>query len=205
MQVKILSATPYPVAVVSQAAGCCYGKDDISPKRVQRCFKSGHLSVFEHASATFKIEGVSRSCMAQLTRHRLASFCVESQRYCKYDLTEPDWYATPDAFEQQGFVGEMTLESWYQTQAERAAKAYRTALEHGVRPEDARFLLPEAAKTNMVMTVNCRELFHIFDMRLDKAAQWEVRELVGMMHDALRSRSGEWERIIGMYDGGGDE
>ena len=205
MNVTVISATPFPVAVISVAAGCCYGKDDISPKRVQRCFDSGHLSVFEHANVTFKIEGISRACMAQLTRHRMASFCVESQRYCKYDLSEQDWYVTPEAFEQQGFVGEMTLESWYQTQAERAAKAYRTALESGIRPEDARFLLPESAKTNLVVTMNCRELFHFFDMRLPKSAQWEIRELAGMMRDAVRSRSGEWEQIIDMYDGGDDE
>lgn len=86
-KIEIISATECPVDVISLAAGICYGKADVSEKRVRHCFKSGHLSVFEHASITFKVEGISRACMAQLTRHRLVSFCVESQRYNKYDLS----------------------------------------------------------------------------------------------------------------------
>lgn len=199
MNVNVISATPYPMSVISQVAGVCYGKTNIDPKRVQRCFSAGHLSVFEHASATFLLEGPSRSCMAQLTRHRLASFCVESQRYCKYDL-EGEWYVVPPAFEEPDFMGDFTLRSWYQTKMENDAKAYRSAIENGTRPEDARFLLPEAAKTRIAVTMNCRELFHVFDMRMDKAAQWEVRDLVGKMHDEVRGRSPEWEQIIDMYD-----
>ena len=202
MQVKILSATPYPVAVISQAAGVCFGKHNIDQKRVVRCYKAGHLSVFEHASATFHIKGISRSCMAQLTRHRHASFCVQSQRYCKFGLEGEGWFVIPEAFRQPGFIGDHTLESFYRKKMESDAKAYREALEAGVKPEDARYLLPEAKDTELVVTMNCRELFHVFDMRLDKAAQWEIRELVGHMHDEVRGRSPEWERIIDMYDKG---
>lgn len=205
MQVKIISATPYPASLISTAAGVCFDRDNISLKRVQTCFNANHLSVFEHASASFKVEGVSRATMAQITRHRHASFAVKSQRYCRYDTAEPDWFVTPEAFEQPGFVGDLTLESWYQTEMERCGKAYQTALDHGIKPEDARFLLPEAAMTNFVLTMNCRALFHLFDMRIDKAAQWEVHECVQAMHDALHDRGGEWETLIDMYDRGRNE
>lgn len=190
--------------VISLAAGVCYGKDDISRERVRSCYKAGHLSVFEHASATFRVKGISRSCMAQLTRHRHASFCVQSQRYCKYGLEGEDWFVTPEAFKQPGFVGDRTLESFYRKKMEADAKAYREALDAGVRPEDARYLLPEAKDTELVVTMNVRELFHVLDMRWDKAAQWEVRDLAGMMFAALRDRSEQWCELMVMYAGGGE-
>ena len=77
MQVTVLSATPAPMDVIGIAAGMCYGKPTPSPERVRRCAENGHMSVFEHASATLKIDGISRACLAQLTRHRVASYSVE--------------------------------------------------------------------------------------------------------------------------------
>ena len=201
MNVEIITATANPMDVISLAAGVCFGKDNISHDRVRTCFKKNHLSVFEHVSATFKIEGVSRACMAQITRHRHASFGVESQRYCKYDFADPDWYVVPEAFEQPAFVGDLTLKSWYQTQMENDAKAYRNALERGVKPEDARYLLPNAAKTTLVVTMNARELFHVFDMRLDHAAQWEVRNTANVMNNALMDWGGQWVDLLNMYHG----
>lgn len=202
MQVEIISATPFPMDVISLAAGVCFGKHNIDPKRAVRCYKAGHLSVFEHASATFHIKGISRSCMAQLTRHRHASFCVQSQRYCKYGLEGEDWFVVPEAFKQPGFVGDRTLESFYRRKMEADAKAYREALEAGVKPEDARYLLPEAKDTELVVTMNCREFFHVLDMRWSKEAQWEVRDLVGMMYAALRDRSEQWCDLMGLHSGG---
>lgn len=204
MQVEIIAATQNPVDVISIAAGVCYGKDDVSPKRVRHCFKAGHMSVFEHASATFKVSGISRACMAQLTRHRLASFCVESQRYCRYDLNGGEWYVVPPEFEEQGFVGDHTKESWFRKMMYEDAARYMRALEEGVKPEDARFLLPEAAKTRMVVTMNARELFHVADMRESRSAQWEVRGLVGQMLDALREESPQWAELVDMQRGGCD-
>lgn len=204
MQVEVIAATQNPMDVISMAAGVCYGKANTDRKRVERCFRNGHLSVFEHASATFHIKGISRSCMAQLTRHRHASFCVQSQRYCKYGLEGEDWFVTPEAFKQPGFVGDRTLESFYRKKMESDAKAYRDALDAGVKPEDARYLLPEAKDTELVVTMNCREFFHVLDMRWDKAAQWEVRDLVGMMHAALRDRSEQWADLMCLYSGGGE-
>lgn len=202
MQVEVIAATQSPMDVISVAAGVCYGKTNVDSKRVERCFRNGHLSVFEHASATFHVKGISRSCMAQLTRHRHASFCVQSQRYCKYGLEGEDWFVTPEAFKQPGFIGDRTLESFYRKKMEADAKAYREALEAGVKPEDARYLLPEAKDTELVVTMNVRELFHVLDMRWDKAAQWEVRDAVGMMRCALFEWSGQWASLMDLYEEG---
>ena len=83
MEVKILAWTHSPVDLIATAAGTCYGKDDPSAKRVERCYKARHMGVFEHASVTFRIEGISRACSHQLVRHRMASYNQRSQRYCK--------------------------------------------------------------------------------------------------------------------------
>ena len=191
MEVRIIKATENPVDVIAFAAGICYGKRDTDPRRVRACFKAEHLSVFEHASATFLIEGISRACMAQLTRHRLCSFCVESQRYCKYDLSDDEWYVKPPAFDASGKYFDKCMRD--------AASHYAVNIRGGMKPEDARYLLPEATKTSMVMTCNVRQLFHIFDMRDDSAAQWEIRELVRAIADALRGHSDQWDELIGMY------
>lgn len=173
MEVKILEATKDPIKTISMAAGTCYGKPDISIKRIENCYKAGHLSVFEHAYATFYIRGISRSCSHQLVRHRLASFCQESQRYCKLDPDANDWFVTPpDIWE----------DDWkytaYESMMHQYMDNYMAALDTmGCKPEDARYLLPEATKTNIVMSANCREIFHILDMRQSHRAQWEIRYL----------------------------
>ena len=127
MKVSVIRATTGPMHAISEEAGMCYGKDDYNPKRVERCLMNGHTSVTEHVSATFRIEGISRSCLAQLTRHRMASFSVMSQRYC--EVEGDDWYVIPpsviEAGEEVGFVAE----------AEKAAKAYHRLLAKGVKKE----------------------------------------------------------------------
>lgn len=193
MQVEVIAATENPIDVISVSAGCCYGKSDASPKRAESCFKAGHLSVFEHVSVTLRVEGISRACMAQLTRHRLVSFCVESQRYNKYDLSGAGWYVTPPTF-----AGHIPLS--FTAYMERCAEKYRHALECGIKPEDARYLLPEATKTNLVMSCNARELFHILDMRLDKSAQWEIRELAAAIMAAIAAEGGQWKDIIDLRE-----
>jgi thymidylate synthase (FAD) len=189
MQVTVLSATEKPIEVISMAAGTCYGKSNASKKRVETCYQSGHLSVFEHAVVSFRIEGISRACMAQLTRHRHVSFCVESQRYCKYNLSGDDWYVTPPSIDCMNKV-------WFDAKMQEDAQDYLDAIQEGIKPEDARYLLPEATKTNLVMTCNVRELFHIFDMRMDKAAQWEIRSLVAAMRDACYGINREWRELM---------
>lgn len=177
MEVTILEATKDPVRTISIAAGTCYGKSDISIKRLESCMKAGHMGVFEHAYATFSVKGISRACSHQLVRHRLASFCQESQRYCKVDVSRDDWYVIPEVF--------MDDREWYDDAMRDCAASYLDALDAEVKPEDARYLLPEATKTNLVMTVNCRELFHILDLRQSNRAQWEIRYLANELERKL--------------------
>ena len=196
MEVKVLGATEAPMDLVSMAAGCCYGKRNISHKRVLNCYRLGHMSVFEHASVTILVEGISRACMAQLTRHRLVSFCVESQRYNKYVLNGDDWYIMPT-------MADGDRERWFRECMEVAAFYYVSAVDDGTKPEDARYLLPEATKTNLVMTCNVRELFHLFDMRLDKSAQWGIRNLAVAIKDAVANHGEQWCALMDMYESEG--
>ena len=204
MQVEIVAATSFPIDVIGYAAGTCYGKADLSDKRVASCFKAGHMSVFEHASVTFKASGISRACSHQLVRHRLASFCQESQRYCKVDTSNRDWFVMPPSFgagEDNPAVGMELDEFFWGCMIEHAAD-YNLAIEAGVKPEDARYLLPEAAKTAITVTMNARELFHFLDMRQSKAAQWEIRELANEVERQLRKWE-QWGDLLALRDGDG--
>lgn len=192
MNIKVIEATSNPLDVISLAAGTCFGKSDTPHKRVANCVKAGHMSVLEHAKITLKVEGISRACMAQLTRHRLASFCVESQRYNKYDLSGDDWFVVPPEF-----TDERAFE--FALQMGVCAGAYKRALLAGIKPEDARYLLPEATKTNLVMTMNVREVFHFLDMRTDKAAQWEIRQLAFDLIEAVSDHDPQWRELLSMW------
>lgn len=194
MQVTILQATENPVDLISMAAGICYGKDNVSTKRVEHCYNNEHLSVFEHVYVTFKIEGISRACLAQLTRHRHCSFCVESQRYCRYDLADDDWYVVPPKIA----ADEAELK-YYKACMNDHAVQYRMQIASGIKPEDARFMLPESAKTNLIMSCNLRELFHIFDMRMSQSAQWEIRELASSMFHKLQQRDEQWQYLMDLW------
>lgn len=148
--------------------------------------------MFEHASVTFKVEGISRACMAQLTRHRMASFCIESQRYNKYKLAGDDWYVIPPEFKDHPHAFMAVMDT--------CAEAYTIALSNGVKPEDARFLLPEATKTNLTVTMNLREFYHFLDLRTDEAAQWEIRELAEAMVEAVREIDDQWRQLIELWE-----
>lgn len=191
MKATVIAETPNPMDVIGIAAGMCYGKPTPSPERVRRCAKAGHMSVFEHASATFKIEGISRACLAQLTRHRIASCSVTSRRYC--EVGGNDWCVIPPSV-----VG-TDAESLFRAQASDAMWSYRAAIDEGMKPEDARYLLPEATKTSLVMTINARSLQNLFTLRLDAHAQWEIRELAVTIERELECCcDGQWRELIGI-------
>lgn len=193
MEVKIIDATKSPVEIISKAAGTSYGKDDYSLKRLKHCFDNGHMSVFEHAVATFHISGISRACSHQLVRHRMASFVQKSQRYTK--IEEDDWYIIPDSIKNNPYF------EAYLKLMEHAETLYFELMDYGIKPEDARYVLPEATKTDIATTMNCRELFHFFDLRCDQAAQWEIRDLANVMKEKLYKYTIGWEKIIKLYDG----
>lgn len=193
MQLTVISATTNPLHVISEAAGICYGKSDYSPKRVQRCIANGHMSVVEHAAASIRIEGISRACLAQLTRHRMSSFSVKSQRYCR--IGGDDWYVEPPEVE-----GNASLNYVFSYGMGRCMDYYELMLANGAKPEDARFILPEAAKTECILTMNARSLDNFLRLRMDKAAQWEIRRLAESIQSSLREVDEEWAALMDMLE-----
>lgn len=148
---------------------------------IKRVTGYGHVSVIEHASFTFSIEGVSRAMTHQLVRHRIASFTQQSQRYVTYDTLEK--YVRPPSItnnaEAQKIFGE-TLE--------KISETYQKLLKLGIKKEDARFILPNAAKTNIIVTMNARELRHFFNLRCCTRSQWEIREVaIEMLKQAKKT------------------
>lgn len=193
MQVQIVSISHNrPLSFIGECAGISRGKTNPSVDRALECWRAGHTSVLEHVTVTFRIFGISRACSHQLVRHRLANYVQESQRYTKIDLSR-EWYVVPPAIA----ASDDRLDSFVE-HIERCGDAYQSALDAGIKPEDARYLLPEATKTNLVVTMNLREFESFYKLRSDKAAQWEIRELAGLMLRSLDEIGGEWQTIADM-------
>ena len=190
MQVELLYHTPDPERAVATAARLCYAPvgaselmESLSEERIRKVLttilESGHFSTLEHASYTFAIDGVSRALTHQLVRHRLASFNQQSQRYVKFsdglDTIKPESIANNE--EANRLFDEMI---------ERTVEAYQAFLDAGIPAEDARYILPNAAETKIVVTMNIRELLHFFNIRCCNRAQWEIRELAWKMLELAR-------------------
>jgi thymidylate synthase (FAD) len=189
LKVKLFNKTDEMIDIIYTAARTCYYAgspidmyreiDDIDKetklKLIEYCIKRNHLSVLEHAQFTFGIYGISRACSHQLVRHRHCSFSQQSQRYV--NLKDKAEYILPEEFAQYLTVVNRTLAN--------ITYCYETLIEHGVKPEDARAILPNASSTNLVMSCNLRELIHICNERLCTKAQSEIRELVQAMKDEV--------------------
>ena len=191
--VTLIRYTPAPEELVALAGKLCYSPstlDDLAEgvaeqdqtKYLNKLTAMGHLSPIEHASFTFGIEGVSRSLLAQITRHRIASFSVQSQRYVAlggddagFDYIMPPAIAALGEEAQEEYRRQMeTMDQWYQD--------WRVKLGGGkASNEDARFVLPNAAATRIVMTMNARELIHFLSLRCCSRAQWEIRDVAWKM------------------------
>lgn len=192
MNVEILNTShDRPLSLIGKVAGISHGKDDESPKRALGCWRAGHGSVLEHVIVTFRAEGISRACSHQLVRHRMASYVQQSQRYTRIDTHSDDWYVMPPAFEDLEDGAET-----YAYEMSTAAAAYQRALDCGIKPEDARYLLPEATKTSVNVTMNLRELESFYKLRADKHAQWEIRRLAWELMDRLYRIGGEWQQVV---------
>ena len=171
MNVTLIRFTPEPDKLCGEAAAICTGYTGDPIKALRGALESGHESVAEHAVFTFRIEDVSRSLLAQLTRHRLASYSVQSQRYCgaNLDVVIPDSMACPelvdDIVEVRRAVG----------------KLYDKAISLGKPAEDARYFTLQGGATSLIVTMNARELRHFFSLRCCNRAQWEIRELARRM------------------------
>jgi len=226
MEVRLLEATEDPEELICTGARNDYSEpfvgdqsfeetmetvegDSIEEKKetlIGHLLSHGHYGPFEHPQVTFAVKGVSRSCMAQITRHRHVSFDVQSMRYVSFDdvdpadvregemvvvppsATDPDWVGRN---QKTGQVDEETVakrdEIFRDTVAD-AVESYQELLDLGMPPEDARFVLPIGTKVNMVMSMNVRMLMHVADLRAAADAQWEIRELT----ESILDLAAEW-------------
>jgi thymidylate synthase (FAD) len=177
MRVEIIGLTQYaqgegsPESLLEQAGRACYRSEPRGkPGRfLQARIREGHESIIEHASVTFDISGISRACSHQLVRHRIASYSQESQRYV--DMSAPEFVVPPSVAESP------EARAVWDAFAGQVGEVYRQLRALGVRKEDARFVLPNATATRIIVTMNFRALRHFIQIRGDKAAQWEIRAL----------------------------
>jgi len=164
--------------IIETAGRTCYNKECTGDEDfIRRLIKSGHESVIEHGVATFWINGISRACSHQLVRHRLASYSQRSQRYV--NESEAD-YVTPPEIQKDDYRRMV-----YTNFMNRAWEVYGQLLGTGVPKEDARYVLPNACTTEIVMTMNFRELRHFLKLRLAKNAQWEIQTLAKIIRDIM--------------------
>lgn len=198
LKVILLNHTKDPEGLIAHAAKLCYSpssveqlKDKIEKsdnrKFIEKLLKLGHLSPLEHVSFNFGVEGISRVCSHQLVRHRIASYSQQSQRYVgqhseknKDSVEQIFDFVIPPSIEAAGksewFVEKMReIQKWYDELVEALGDSGEKA------NEDARFILPNAAETKIIITMNARELLHFFSVRCCNRAQWEIRDLATEM------------------------
>ncbi|MBN1487405.1 MAG: FAD-dependent thymidylate synthase, partial [Anaerolineae bacterium] len=170
-------------ALLEHAGRICYRSESRGdPASFLRArLSEGHESIIEHASATFEIGGISRACSHQLVRHRLASYSQESQRYV--DMSDPE-LVMPDAIAQNLAASKRWLGFVKEVQ-----QVYQELRELGMRKEDARFVLPNAVATRILVTMNFRELLHFFHLRISPQAQWEICAVAIKMLELVASYS----------------
>lgn len=198
MKIEIIAFTPNPELLIEDAARICY--DSFEKKApgshiriIDHLIRSGHESVLEHSSVTFKVAGVSRALTHQLVRHRLASYSQRSQRYVKE--TEPQ-YVTPPSIENyaetfqvetlsQGKLNVNFAYCEFKKAIDQCWETYNKLLKLGIKGEDARFVLPNACQSEIIITMNFRELRHFFKLRTSKHAQWEIRNMAKEMHTLI--------------------
>ncbi len=185
MKVSLLRITDNPEDIIAQSARICYASqpktEDANPQLVRNLRDWGHVSTFEHASASFLVEGVSRALTHQLVRHRLASYSQQSQRYVNEGGFE---YVTPATV-----FGKKDAKKVFDACVEDIRGAYASLIELGIPREDARFLLPNACATKIIVTMNFRELRHFIKLRREKGAQWEINQLAQQMLGLLKEKA----------------
>lgn len=201
LKVRLISHTPDAEKVIASAAKLCYARSDIdtvmeglTPEKTAQFLEMlsslGHESPIEHISFTFGIENVSRALLAQITRHRIASFSVQSQRYVAEDGFD---FILPPAIEANEQAKALYLETM--EELSRRYTALTELLMEGTEGttadkkkaiEDARFVLPNGCTTKMMVTMNARSLLNFFRLRCCSRAQWEIRELATQMLELVK-------------------
>ena len=197
VEVRLIGTIPHPEFLVTQAMLSCQNikpafslapSDEKCIEMINKAIASGHESVLEHANFTFSVEGISRACSHQLVRHRIASYSQQSQRHVD-PTKDPEWFVTPKTLEGSKVIGDsdsIYVELAYRIFMSNAAEMYARLVKVGIPEEDARFVLPNACKTNIVITMNARELRHFFRLRCHPSAQWEIREMANRMLEEVR-------------------
>lgn len=182
MKVRLINYTKDPEKIVAQSARLCYSAISVEKleekltnesiiKLIKKIMKLGHYSVLEHATFTFAIEGISRVTSHQLVRHRLASFSQQSQRYVK--ITKEGFpYIVPKSIAKDKELAKIFIDAIKELDG-----IYQLLLDHKIEAEDARYVLPQAVTTKMIISANARELLLIFKLRCCNRAQWEIREV----------------------------
>ncbi|NLW56830.1 MAG: FAD-dependent thymidylate synthase [Firmicutes bacterium] len=180
MKVTLLSFTPEPDRVVATAARLCYsprtaeelwGELTLEKQKefLAKLWSYGHYSPFEHVTFTFALSGVSRALSHQLVRHRIASYAQRSQRY----INETDFpVVIPPTIQ-----SDVQAEAEFTTVIRQIREGYKKLVALGIPKEDARYLLPNACATQLLMSMNARSLFNFLSLRCCRRAQWEIREL----------------------------
>lgn len=181
MNVELISWTKDPLMTCAKAASVCYDSEP-SLNIIKGCIKSHHESVLEHASFTFKISDISRSCSHQLVRHRIASYSQKSQRYVKLD--NPNW-VLPTNYMPYDDEAER-LERVMLASCEKSLEAYEKLINgYGCESDEARCVLPNASPTTIVVTMNIRTLMNFFNERLCSRASREIRQVAIKMKKAI--------------------
>lgn len=184
LEVELLAITPDSERVIEQAGRTCYLsfdriEDDSHRAFIRRLLKMGHESPLEHAYATFRIRNCSRAMTHQLVRHRLMAVSQQSQRYVNEDKFA---YVTPESMPAE------YAEDFHQDMR-TIQQMYRKWRDRGLHKEDARFVLPNACTSEIVVSANFREWRHIFKLRTSTKAQWEIRDACCAMLNVLTERA----------------
>jgi thymidylate synthase (FAD) len=223
-RIDLIAHTPDPEKVVAAAARLCYSAvgvakllDEMDEGEINRLIRilsdMGHQSPFEHVSFTFAIEGVSRSLTHQLVRHRIASYSQKSQRYVReggFDFIIPETVDNDPELKEIFLKAMADQQQAYDTLADGLAEKHlKQLLAEGVKPkkaasdaekmaiEDARYILPNACETKIVVTMNARSLLHFFNVRCCNRAQGEIRALATEMLRLVKKVSPNLFRLSG--------
>lgn len=171
MKITLEHITPNAEELISRYSAVCYDSDTTDPlkneKRIKHLMRVKHLSTLRHAIATFRVEGISRACSHQFVRSKHLDFLQRSQRYCSEE--EFEYVDYPDMDEESQMLYRSTMGELNDT--------YKQLMELGIRKEDARMVLPNAATTELVVTGNLNAWKDFIALRTDKAAQWEIRQV----------------------------
>jgi len=179
MQIMLIRYTEDPEFIAALAAKLCHSS--INDNILRKIIKLGHLSVIEHVSFTYLLEGISRVTTHQLVRHRLASYSQQSHRYTRIEEND---FICPHSIRNN-----KEAYSLFQKNIKDNLETYNKLIEMGIKKEDARYIIPQAVTSNIMVTMNARELLNFFRLRCTKNAQWEIRELANRMIKLAKEKS----------------